>query len=155
MTKQEDLTRRVDVSAAISDYVYDYEKYYSKALTEGKNHQQAKNLAFASIKNDLPAETTFVDGYYDSDTGIAAIAVYDEQTKETYIAYAGTNWEADNWKDIISDMAIGTNNSLYLKKLGDTAVAFYDRVHRTGAHITVTTGHSYGDFSASRVAIER
>ena len=25
MTKQEDLTRRVDVSAAISDYVYDYE----------------------------------------------------------------------------------------------------------------------------------
>ena len=103
----------------------------------------------------MPAETTFVDGYYDSDTGIAAIAVYDEQTKETYIAYAGTNWAADNWKDIISDMAIGTNNSLYLKKLGDTAVAFYDRVHRTGAHITVTTGHSYGDFSASRVAIER
>lgn len=156
MTNVEELSRRVDMSAIISDYVYDYENIYNWSLQEGTDEAQAKDNAVSKISKELNDDgLRLVDANYDSDTGIAAIAVYDEQTKETYIAYAGTNWAADNWKDIISDMAIGTNNSLYLKKLGDTAVVFYDRVHRTGAHITVTTGHSYGDFSASRVAIER
>ena len=128
MTNHAKMNRRVDISADISDIVYKYEENYCKSLLGGMSDDDAKAYADKELNRILPSGTTFVDANYDSDTGIAAIAVYDEQTKETYIAYAGTNWEADNWKDIISDMAIGTNNSLYLKKLGDTAVAFYDRV---------------------------
>lgn len=73
---------------------------------------------------------------------------------ETYIAYAGTNKDADGATDFISDANIGANNSAYLKRLGDKATSFYDRVQSNGDNITVTTGHSYGDFLASRVAIE-
>ncbi|MDE7493595.1 hypothetical protein LZ152_03675, partial [Streptococcus agalactiae] len=94
------------------------------------------------------------DGMYDKETGIAAIAVKDKNTGETYIAYAGTNKDADGATDFISDANIGANNSAYLKRLGDKATSFYDRVQSNGDNITVTTGHSYGDFLASRVAIE-
>lgn len=55
-------------------------------------------------------------------------------------------------KDSNSDYS--ANNSAYLKRLGDKATSFYDRVQSNGDNITVTTGHSYGDFLASRVAIE-
>ncbi|CCW40007.1 FIG01117467: hypothetical protein [Streptococcus agalactiae ILRI005] len=91
---------------------------------------------------------------YDKETGIAAIAVKDKNTGETYIAYAGTNKDADGGTDFISDANIGANNSAYLKRLGDKATSFYDRVQSNGDNITVTTDHSYGDFLASRVAIE-
>ena len=42
-----------------------------------------------------------VDCMYDKDSGVAAIAVYDKFTEETYISYAGTNYKADGHKDII------------------------------------------------------
>ena len=62
----------------------------------------------------------------------------DDQTGETYIAYAGTNFQADGYKDIRSDVAIGLNDPLYLKKndlginyekmiaLGSFFVLFYE-----------------------------
>ncbi|AXQ78864.1 hypothetical protein DDV21_007095 [Streptococcus chenjunshii] len=54
--------------------------------------------------------------------------------------------------DVTSDMAIGTNDALYLEELEKKAAAFYEKVERQGAHITVSAGHSYGDFLSSRVA---
>lgn len=157
MNGQESINRRINVSAAISDYVYDYEKEYAKALKEGATAEEAR----------LRAETVFrysadKDGYtnlkiagsmYDTETGVAGIAVKDGQTGETYIAYAGTNVPADGMKDPTSDAAIGLNDPLYLQELETVATAFYRSVQAKGYNITTTTGHSYGDFLASRVAL--
>ncbi|KXT83686.1 hypothetical protein STRDD11_01355 [Streptococcus sp. DD11] len=141
--------RRVEISADISDFVYTYENDYAAGLPPLENVN--KELSEAGYGGTLE----IVDSMYDEKTGVAAIAVYDDDTKETYIAYAGTNYDADGTKDIITDMAIGLNDSLYLKEMSKPAVDFYERVEAKGNSITMTTGHSYGEFLAGRVALEK
>ncbi len=156
MLNQQALSRRVDVSATISDYVYRYEKKYTEALHDGDNNTVPADIAEDSIIDELTKDgLTLSHAQYDPATGIAAIAVYDSQTGETYIAYAGTNRDADGMTDIVSDVKIGINDALALKKLGNAAINFYDQVQSTGANITATTGHSYADFLSTYVAISR
>ncbi|MBY5021304.1 hypothetical protein NF419_04860 [Streptococcus suis] len=101
MLHQEELSRRVDVSAAISDYVYTYEQKYNDALNDVDDKTVPAEKAKDAIKADLDDNgLALSDAIYDPATGIAAIAVYDSQTGETYIAYAGTNFDADGWKDV-------------------------------------------------------
>ncbi|WP_241964657.1 SA1320 family protein [Streptococcus chenjunshii] len=148
----EKLERRVDVSAEISDYVYTYEQNYTKALKDNPKLNQDELNKKALKDFYVPNNTTITDAMYDEETGVAALAVEDSQTGETYIAYAGTNMKADGMTDVTSDMAIGTNDALYLEELEKKAAAFYEKVERQGANITVSAGHSYGDFLSSRVA---
>ena len=142
--------RRVEMSAVLSDAVYDYEKAYTGAI-EGDPETVVKDV----LRNAGIDRYEIVDKMYDPDSGVAAIAVYDELTKETYISYAGTNMEADGHKDIIVDAAIGLNDTLYLKEKNKPALDFYDRVEASGRYISTTTGHSYGVFQSGRVALER
>ena len=150
MNSIEKSNRRVEVSAKISDYVYEYEKDYT--FRNPKNPLETTEML---IKKSYGDSVTIVDKMYDSDSGVAAIAVYDDLTKETYIAYAGTNMEADGHKDPIVDAAIGLNDTLYLKEKNKPALDFYDRVEASGKYISTTTGHSYGVFQSGRVALER
>ena len=80
---------RITDSADISDFVYDYEKEFARYIKSGKTIQEAKSLArkFILEKLNNQSNLTFTDATYDPATGIAAIAVYDSQTGETYIAY--------------------------------------------------------------------
>ncbi|ORO80211.1 hypothetical protein [Streptococcus oralis] len=142
--------RRVEMSAVLSDAVYDYEKAYTGAI-EGDPETVVKDV----LRNAGIDRYEIVDKMYDPDSGVAAIAVYDELTKETYISYAGTNMEADGHKDINVDAAIGLNDTLYLKEKNKPALDFYDRVEASGRYISTTTGHSYGVFQSGRVALER
>lgn len=142
--------RRVDVSANISDYVYEYEKDYTV-----RNPKNPLKTTEKLIEESYGDSVKIVDSMYDKDSGVAAIAVEDTLTGETYISYAGTNYKADGHKDIISDITIGINDSLYLKEINKPALDFYDRVEAKGNYITTTTGHSYGEFQAGRVALER
>ena len=107
--------RRVDVSANISDYVYEYEKDYTV-----RNPKNPLKTTEKLIEESYGDSVKIVDSMYDKDSGVAAIAVYDKFTEETYISYAGTNYKADGHKDIIVDAAIGINDSLYLKKKEQT-----------------------------------
>ena len=143
--------RRVEMSAVLSDAVYEYEKGY----TAGEDNPIKRTEIFlkdAGIDGD---SYKIVDKMYDSDSGVAAIAVKDTMTGETYISYAGTNMEADGHKDPIVDLAIGLNDTLYLKEKNKPALDFYDRVEASGHYISTTTGHSYGEFQAGRTAMER
>ena len=150
MNSIEKSNRRVEVSANISDYVYEYEKDYTF-----RNPQNPLETTEKLIKESYGDSVKIVDKMYDSESGVAAIAVYDDMTKETYIAYAGTNMEADDHKDVIVDAAIGLNDTLYLKEKNKPALDFYDRVEARGNYISTTTGHSYGVFQSGRVALER
>ena len=150
MNSIEKSNRRVEVSAKISDYVYEYEKDYTF-----RNPQNPLKTTEKLIKESYGDSVKIVDKMYDSDSGVAAIAVYDDLTKETYISYAGTNMEADGHKDPIVDLAIGLNDTLYLKEKNKPALDFYDRVEASGHYISTTTGHSYGVFQSGRVALER
>lgn len=143
--------RRVEMSSILSDAVYDYERAY----TAGKENP---TLMVEGVLDKAGVDSSsyeIVDSMYDKDSGVAAIAVYDELTKETYISYAGTNMDADGHKDIIVDAAIGLNDTLYLKEKNKPALDFYDRVEASGRYISTTTGHSYGVFQSGRVALER
>ena len=161
MNELEKTERRVDVAAQISDAVYTYENTYTAAQKVSEtmiwktinNASVIDNMAVGKTK--VPKNTEIVGSMYDRDTGVAAIAVYDKLTEETYIAYAGTNFNADGQKDIITDLAIGLNDTLYLKKMSQPAVDFYDKIEGKGYYITTTTGHSYGEFQGGRVALER
>lgn len=151
MNEIEKSNRRVEMSAILSDAVYDYEKAY----TAGKENP---TLMVEGVLDKAGVDSSsyeIVDSMYDKDSGVAAIAVYDKYTDETYISYAGTNYKADGHKDIISDVTIGINDSLYLKEINKPALEFYDRVEAKGNYITTTTGHSYGEFHGGRVALER
>lgn len=154
---KEEINRRVTVSADISASVYEFEKYFVKnsAWLSDKSKQDINMVKreLISKKAPLPPNTELTNYYYDPSTGVAAIAVKDNQTGETYIAYAGTNVEADSIQDPISDLHIGFSNQLPLRRIEDSATAFYREVQESGANVTVTTGHSYGDFLATRVAI--
>lgn len=150
MNSIEKSNRRVEVSAKISDYVYEYEKDYTF-----RNPQNPLKTTEKLIKESYGDSVKIVDKMYDKDSGVAAIAVYDDLTKETYISYAGTNMEADGHKDPIVDLAIGLNDTLYLKEKNKPALDFYDRVEASGHYISTTTGHSYGVFQSGRVALER
>lgn len=148
------LNRRITISANISDYVYDFEKKYTEALNDGNSKTDPNQIGPNSIKRKLEQDGLQLVGFtYDPKTGVAGIAVKDGQTGETYIAYAGTNVPADGMKDPTSDAAIGLNDPLYLQELETVATAFYRSVQAKGYNITTTTGHSYGDFLASRVAL--
>ncbi|HEL9645006.1 TPA: hypothetical protein U0K67_001225 [Streptococcus suis] len=110
---QEELERKIDISAKISDYVYNYEKAYTKAMKDSNPDTNPIDEGNEAIADDLAADgLTLSHAQYDPSTGVAAIAVYDSQTDETYIAYAGTNFEADGLKDAESDAAIALNDSL-------------------------------------------
>lgn len=151
MNEIEKSNRRVEMSAILSDAVYDYEKAY----TAGKENP---TLMVEGVLDKAGVDSSsyeIVDSMYDKDSGVAAIAVKDTMTGETYISYAGTNYNADGHKDIISDVTIGINDSLYLKEINKPALEFYDRVEAKGNYITTTTGHSYGEFHGGRVALER
>ncbi|HHT7814783.1 TPA: hypothetical protein ACT2IF_002177, partial [Streptococcus suis] len=154
---REEINRRVEVSAAIADSVYKFEEYYvnnvRSLLDKDKEDFQKIKNRLESKDAPLPPNTELKDYYYDPSTGVAAIAVYDSVTGETYIAYAGTNMDADGSADVISDVNIGFNNGLALKKLEESATSFYREVQKSGANVTVTTGHSFGDFLSTRVAI--
>lgn len=151
MNEIEKSNRRVEMSAVLSDAVYEYEKDY----TAGGKKPTATAVAVLDDAGVDSSSYEIVDSMYDKDSGVAAIAVKDKLTEETYISYAGTNYKADGHKDIIVDAAIGINDSLYLKKKNKPALDFYDRVEAKGNYITTTTGHSYGEFQAGRVALER
>ena len=151
MNEIEKSNRRVEMSAVLSDAVYKYEIAY----TAGGNdpiEMAVGVLRDAGIDKD---SYKIVDKMYDPDSGVAAIAVYDKLTKETYISYAGTNMDADGHKDPIVDLAIALNDTLYLKEKNKPALDFYDRVEASGHYISTTTGHSYGEFQAGRTAMER
>ena len=152
MNEIEKSNRRVEMSAVLSDAVYNYEKAYTGAI-EGNPEKVTKDvLNDAGIHKD---SYKIVDTMYDPDSGVAAIAVKDTMTGETYIAYAGTNMSADGHKDPIVDLAIALNDTLYLKEKNKPALDFYDRVEASGHYISTTTGHSYGEFQAGRTAMER
>ncbi|KXT85058.1 hypothetical protein STRDD11_00567 [Streptococcus sp. DD11] len=161
MNELEKTERRVDMASQISDAVYTYENIYTDAIKarEAQVGQSVSDVSgidkIAVGKTIVPTDTEIVGSMYDRDTGVAAIAVYDKLTEETYIAYAGTNAKADGQKDIITDLTIGLNDTLYLKKMSQPAIDFYDRVEAKGHYITTTTGHSYGEFQSGRVALER
>jgi hypothetical protein len=152
MNEIEKSNRRVEMSAVLSDAVYNYEKAYTGAIVGDPETVTKDVLRDAGIDKD---SYDIVDKMYDPDSGVAAIAVYDKVTKETYISYAGTNMDADGHKDIIVDAAIGLNDTLYLKEKNKPALDFYDRVEASGRYISTTTGHSYGVFQSGRVALER
>ena len=143
--------RRVEMSAVLSDAVYEYENGY----TAGEDNPIKRTEIFLKDAGIDKDSYEIVDSMYDSNSGVAAIAVKDTMTGETYIAYAGTNYKADGHKDIIVDAAIGLNDSLYLKEKNKPALDFYDRVEAKGYYISTTTGHSYGEFQSGRVALER
>lgn len=157
MNRGEALDRRVEVSAEISNQVYKYEGSFTKALNKGQSTKDAKQSAETNFWKKIGDNSNLqlVDSMYDPTTGVAAVAVTDKQTGETYLTYAGTNYDADGMKDVKADVSIAFNNPLYLKVVADSAVEFYEKVEKTGANITVTTGHSYGDFLDTRVAIEK
>ena len=143
--------RRVEMSAVLSDAVYEYEKGY----TAGEDNPIKRTEIFlkdAGIDGD---SYKIVDKMYDPDSGVAAIAVKDTMTGETYISYVGTNVEPDDHTEPIVDAAIGLNDTLYLKEKNKPALDFYDRVEASGHYISTTTGHSYGVFQSGRVALER
>lgn len=149
MNQLEKSNRRVEVSALISDVVYTFETNYTANLPDPLANAR-KELEDAGINN-----VEIVDHMYDKDSGVAAIAVEDTKTGETYIAYAGTNMGADGHKDPIVDLAIALNDTLYLKEKNKPALDFYDRVEASGHYISTTTGHSYGEYQAGRTAMER
>ena len=143
--------RRVEMSSILSDAVYDYERAYAA----GKENP---TLMVEGVLDKAGVDSSsyeIVDSMYDKDSGVAAIAVKDTKTGETYISYAGTNMDADGHKDPIVDLAIALNDTLFLKEKNKPALDFYDRVEASGYYISTTTGHSYGEFQAGRTAMER
>lgn len=151
MNEIEKSNRRVEMSAVLSDAVYDYEQDY----TSGGDNPIGEAKAVLDKAGIDESSYDIVDSMYDKDSGVAAIAVKDTMTGETYIAYAGTNMGADGHKDPIVDLAIALNDTLYLKEKNKPALDFYDRVEASGHYISTTTGHSYGEFQAGRTAMER
>ena len=79
--------RRVEMSAVLSDAVYEYEKGY----TAGEDNPRKRTEIFLKDAGVDSSSYKIVDSMYDKDSGVAAIAVYDEVTKETYISYALIN----------------------------------------------------------------
>ena len=151
MNEIEKSNRRVEMSAVLSDAVYDYEQDY----TSGGDNPIGEAKAVLDKAGIDESSYDIVDSMYDKDSGVAAIAVKDTMTGETYIAYAGTNMGADGHKDPIVDLAIALNDTLYLKEKNKPALDFYDRVEANGHYISTTTGHSYGEYQAGRTAMER
>ena len=101
MNEIEKSNRRVEMSAVLSDAVYEYEKDY----TAGGKKPTAMAVAVLDDAGVDSSSYEIVDSMYDKDSGVAAIAVKDKLTEETYISYAGTNYKADGHKDIIVDAA--------------------------------------------------
>ena len=116
MNEIEKSNRRVEMSAVLSDAVYDYEQDY----TSGGDNPIGEAKAVLDKAGIDESSYDIVDSMYDKDSGVAAIAVKDTMTGETYIAYAGTNMGADGHKDPIVDLAIALNDTLYLKRKKQT-----------------------------------
>ncbi|RFU49940.1 hypothetical protein DDV22_11290, partial [Streptococcus chenjunshii] len=86
LNNAEKLERRVDISAEISDYVYKYEQNYTEIMSKQPKLSEGELNTKALENVAPPSDTTITDAMYDEETGVAALAVEDSQTGETYIA---------------------------------------------------------------------
>lgn len=75
--------RRVEMSAVLSDAVYEYEKGY----TAGEDNPIKRTKIFLKDAGIDKDSYKIVDKMYDKDSGVATLAVKDKLTGENYISY--------------------------------------------------------------------
>lgn len=124
MSPSEKLDRRIDSSSDLSQYVYDFEKQYTEYMKKGYSEKNASIQARRTLNEILQENNPGLrssDAMYDKETGIAAIAVKDKNTGETYIAYAGTNNITSNERVLAWSDKEPTNN-MNLKILSLTLI---------------------------------
>ena len=66
------MERRIQVSAEVSDYVYDYEKRYTKLKAKHGDWSAGDINKEILSKIRTPDDTQIFDAIYDPETGIAA-----------------------------------------------------------------------------------
>lgn len=124
---REEINRRVEVSAGIADSVYEFEKFYMKNARSlsNKDAEDFQKIIQKLDINDasLPLNTELKDYYYDPSTGVAAIAVYDSVTGETYIAYAVVDWTENKIEEIGKSVSMNIES---IKSVGDSISNFFE-----------------------------
>ena len=153
------LERKIDNGITLAEQSYRFEKGILD-FKEKKDHYPSIKETRGIMTDDkykinLPEDIEFLNYHYDENTGAFGIAVEDKQIGEVHIAYAGTNRDADGFKDVMTDIGLVTPTD---SKLLNTTQNFMEKLEKenkiTPKNISLVVGHSLGGVLATLFSLQ-
>lgn len=140
-------TELISSTAHASHLAYGFESARIDGYGDDKVVAEAQRLRDYTI----PSNMEYLEDMYDSKTGTSGTAFRNKDTGEIILAYTGTNFQSEFFKDMGTDMyEVAVVGSDHYKP----AFEFYERLRSKYGNNIVLTGHSLGGNIAQRVALE-
>ena len=140
-------TELISSTAHASHLAYGFESARIAGNGDKKVVAEAQRLRDYNI----PSNMEYLEDMYDPKTGTSGTAFRNKDTGEIILAYTGTNFKSELFKDAGTDIyevaVVGTDHY-------EPAFKFYERVRAKYGNNIVLTGHSLGGNIAQRVALE-
>lgn len=140
-------TELISSTAHASNLAYGFESARINGYGNDKVVAEAQRLRNYTI----PSNLEYLEDMYNSETGTSGTAFRNKDTGEIILAYTGTNFQSEFWKDAGTDLyEVITPGGDHYKP----AFEFYEHVRAKYGNNIVLTGHSLGGNIAQRVALE-
>lgn len=99
----------------------------------------------------IPSNLEYLEDMYNSETGTSGTVFRNKDTGEIILAFTGTNFQSEFWKDAGTDLY---EINFPVLEHCIPAFEFYEHVRAKYGNNIVLTGHSLGGSIAQRVALE-
>ena len=140
-------TELISSTAHASHLAYGFESARIAGNGDKKVVAEAQRLR----NYNIPSNMEYLEDMYDPKTGTSGTAFRNKDTGEIILAYTGTNFKSELFKDASTDInevaVVGTDHY-------KPAFEFYERVRARYGDNIILTGHSLGGNIAQRVALE-
>ncbi|WP_314794135.1 SA1320 family protein [Gemella sanguinis] len=140
-------TELVSSTAHASNLAYGFESARIDGYGNDKVVAEAQRLRNYTI----PSNLEYLEDMYNSETGTSGTVFRNKDTGEIILAFTGTNFQSEFWKDAGTDLY---EINFPVLEHCIPAFEFYEHVRAKYGNNIVLTGHSLGGSIAQRVALE-
>jgi len=140
-------TELISSTAHASNLAYGFESARIDGYGNDKVVAEAQRLRNYTI----PSNLEYLEDMYNSETGTSGTVFRNKDTGEIILAFTGTNFQSEFWKDAGTDLY---EINFPVLEHCIPAFEFYEHVRAKYGNNIVLTGHSLGGSIAQRVALE-
>lgn len=140
-------TELISSTAHASNLAYGFESARIYGYGNDKVVAEAQRLRNYTI----PSNLEYLEDMYNSETGTSGTVFRNKDTGEIILAFTGTNFQSEFWKDAGTDLY---EINFPVLEHCIPAFEFYEHVRAKYGNNIVLTGHSLGGSIAQRVALE-
>jgi hypothetical protein len=140
-------TELISSTAHASHLAYGFESARIDGYGDDKVVAEAQRLR----NYNIPSNMEYLEDMHDSGTGTSGTVFRNKDTGEIILAFTGTNFQSEFWKDAGTDLY---EINFPVLEHCIPAFEFYEHVRAKYGNNIVLTGHSLGGSIAQRVALE-